>query len=115
MHGGELTKHIPILILPFHDDQQAPISAVAILVHVDDVHNVAAAARPPVQLHLASGLRIIVQYLEEEQEQTNMQYMEEIVRQICHLVPIIIVSLEFRLYGRWLLNEHEEVDQHKRR
>ncbi len=42
------------LNLPFHDDEEAFVAVVAVLVDVVDVDNVLAVGRAPVQLDLAS-------------------------------------------------------------
>ena len=49
---------------PLHDDQEALLPIVCVLVHVLDVDDVPAAAGPPVQVDLPPTLDIVLQNLE---------------------------------------------------
>ena len=49
---------------PLHDDQEALLPIVCVLVHVLDVDDVSAPARPPVQVDLPPTLHVVLQHLE---------------------------------------------------
>ena len=49
---------------PLHNDEEALLCVVRVFVDVDDIDDVLAAARPPVEVDLAARLRIVLQHLE---------------------------------------------------
>lgn len=59
---------------PLHDDEQTALVAVYVLVHVEDAHDVGAAGRLPVLLHLLPGLGAVVQDLEAAQTASGWRH-----------------------------------------
>lgn len=59
---------------PLHDDEQTALVAVHVLVHVEDAHDVGAAGRLPVLLHLLPGLGAVVQDLEAAQTASGWRH-----------------------------------------
>lgn len=59
---------------PLHDDEQTALVAVHVLVHVEDAHDVGAARRLPVLLHLLPGLGAVVQDLEAAQTASGSRH-----------------------------------------
>lgn len=49
--------------IPFHDDEEAALAVMHILIHIYDAHNVGATRGLPVMVHLLPGLGAIVQEL----------------------------------------------------
>lgn len=54
--------------LPLHDDQQAFLPVIHVLVQADDADDVRPCRHSPVQLHLSSGLGAVIQNLGKQSE-----------------------------------------------
>ena len=57
-------KTFRIFYSPFHNDEEALLTVLRVLVDIDDVDNVLAAVGPPVEVDLAARLGIVLQHLE---------------------------------------------------
>lgn len=51
---------------PFHDDEETLLAVIRVLVDVHDVDDVLAGRGPPMQVDLASRLRVVLEHLEGE-------------------------------------------------
>ena len=60
----DTAKTFRIFYSPFHNDEEALLTVLRVLVDIDDVDNVLAAVGPPVEVDLAARLGIVLQHLE---------------------------------------------------
>lgn len=60
--------------LPLHDDEQALLAVVHVLVQAEDANDVRPRRHPPVELHLSPGFGAVVQNLEERWENESEIY-----------------------------------------
>lgn len=54
--------------LPLHDDEQALLAMVHVLVQAEDANDVRPCRHPPVELHLSPGFGAVVQNLDDRRE-----------------------------------------------
>lgn len=57
------TRDVKRGVLPLHDDQQALLAVMHVLVQAEDRNDVRPRRHPPVELHLSSGFWAVVQNL----------------------------------------------------